>query len=174
VTIAGRNAVAFSDDFKLAFHLTLAHEGGFQDDPDDRGNWTTGKIGEGELKGTKYGISAMSYPNLDIKNLTKDEAMEIYHRDYWITSDAFSEVWPMNYLVFDAAVNHGVAKSEEFYDLCDGSPTEFLVHRMLFFTRLKTWPKYGRGWTRRVMRIATLINDKGALNAIAKSIGITR
>lgn len=32
---------------------------------------------------TKYGISKRSYPALDIKNLTLDDAHDIYKRDFW-------------------------------------------------------------------------------------------
>lgn len=46
-------------------------EGGYSNDPHDAG---------GE---TKYGISKRSYPNLDIKNLTVEQATEIYIRDFW-------------------------------------------------------------------------------------------
>lgn len=59
------------------------HEGGFQDDPEDDGNWTGGKQGIGKLKGTKYGISAATYPHLDIPNLTVEDAVHIYWRDWW-------------------------------------------------------------------------------------------
>lgn len=46
-------------------------EGGYSNSPMDLG---------GE---TKYGISKRSYPNLDIENLTVDQAIIIYTRDYW-------------------------------------------------------------------------------------------
>ena len=46
-------------------------EGGYSNDPNDSG---------GE---TKYGISKASYPKVDIKNLTLDQAYAIYERDYW-------------------------------------------------------------------------------------------
>jgi lysozyme family protein len=45
--------------FDDAFKGLILIEKGYQDDPNDRGNWTSGVIGIGELKGTKYGISAM-------------------------------------------------------------------------------------------------------------------
>ena len=45
----------------------LEHEGGFVDDPDDKGGMT------------KYGISKRSYPDVDIENLTKAEAVQIYY-----------------------------------------------------------------------------------------------
>lgn len=70
-------------DFLKAVAYIINHEGGFTDDPDDSGNWTGGEKGKGILKGTKYGISAASYPNLDIKNLTVDQARQIYYDDFW-------------------------------------------------------------------------------------------
>ena len=50
----------------------LEHEGGYVNDPDDPG---------GE---TKYGISKRSYPQLDIRALTIEQAREIYYRDWWL------------------------------------------------------------------------------------------
>ncbi|HFE31995.1 MAG TPA: N-acetylmuramidase [Gammaproteobacteria bacterium] len=86
-------------DFNKAIGKTLAHEGGakFTDDPTDRGG------------ATKFGISQRAYPNVDIRNLTEQQAREIYKRDYWdrirgdeITSQAIAEN------IFDTAVNMGV------------------------------------------------------------------
>jgi len=86
-------------DFNKAIGKTLAHEGGakFTDDPSDRGG------------ATKYGISQRAYPNVDIRNLTEQQARDIYKRDYWdrirgdeITSQAIAEN------IFDTAVNMGV------------------------------------------------------------------
>ena len=58
--------------------VILTHEGGFQSRVDDPGNWTPG----GELKGTKFGISAHSFPNEDIEGLTINRAEELY-REVW-------------------------------------------------------------------------------------------
>jgi len=57
--------------FDRAFDELITIEGGYVNDPDDLG---------GE---TKYGISKQNYPNLDIKNLTLDQAKEIYYNDFW-------------------------------------------------------------------------------------------
>ncbi|MGE5552814.1 MAG: glycoside hydrolase family 108 protein [Betaproteobacteria bacterium] len=57
--------------FRRAVEIVLAHEGGYVNDPADPG---------GE---TKYGISKRSYPSLDIRNLTRDQAIAIYRRDWW-------------------------------------------------------------------------------------------
>lgn len=83
---------------------TIELEGGFTDHPDDRGNYTP----SGELKGTKYGISARAYPSLDIKNLSYEEAYKIYELDYWdkvVKIHYPREIKPM---MFDMAVNHGI------------------------------------------------------------------
>lgn len=58
-------------DFKTAILLTLVHEGGYVDNPDDPG---------GE---TNMGISKRQFPDLDIKNLTQDQAIGIYREGYW-------------------------------------------------------------------------------------------
>lgn len=57
--------------FNDACNYLIKIEGGYVNDPDDRG---------GE---TKYGISKRSYPDLDIKNLTVEEAKSIYLQDWW-------------------------------------------------------------------------------------------
>ena len=57
--------------FDEIIEVTLHHEGGYVHDPTDLG---------GE---TNYGIAKRFYPKVDIKNLTKDGAKEIYKKDYW-------------------------------------------------------------------------------------------
>jgi len=57
--------------FRRAVEVVLKHEGGYVHDPRDPG---------GE---TKYGISKRSYPDLDIANLTRADAIAIYYRDWW-------------------------------------------------------------------------------------------
>ncbi len=97
--------------FSKAFDLVVGHEGGFQNNPKDRGNWTTGQIGKGKNKGTKFGVSAMSYPNLDIANLSLEQAMFIYNDDYWTKAGCDELPKGVDYFVFDAAVNHGVSRA---------------------------------------------------------------
>lgn len=97
--------------FEKAIKHVLSSEGGFTLDPDDTGNWTGRARGKGLLKGTKYGISAASYPALDIKNLTLEEAEAIYKRDYW-------QKYKIDYLpehvrlhFFDVCVNSGYSRA---------------------------------------------------------------
>ena len=158
------------DNFDYAFKKTIGHEGGYQNDPKDRGNWTTGEIGKGQNKGTKFGISAMSYPKLDIRNLTLDQAKEIYKQDYWIKSKAPEFPTGVDFMAFDIAVNHGVGRAVRMIqeaagvkaDGIFGPKTNMAVRgqdrrellaniatvRDKFFADLNN-PRFEKGWLRR-------------------------
>lgn len=96
----------------------FAVEGGLTLDPNDRGNWTSGAVGQGELKGTNHGISAMVYPTVDIKNLTQEEATNIYIRDY-INKPGYGEVVNLSAAVgqklIDVGVNAGPERSSRWF-----------------------------------------------------------
>ena len=57
--------------FDEIIEVVLEHEGGYVNDPKDPG---------GE---TNFGIAKRSHPDVDIKNLTKESAKEIYKEVYW-------------------------------------------------------------------------------------------
>lgn len=65
--------------FQKCIEVILKAEGGYQDDSDDIGNYDS----YGNLIGTNFGISARLFPDEDIKNLTKDRAIELYKKHYW-------------------------------------------------------------------------------------------
>lgn len=159
-------------NFDLAFEKLLGHEGGLTLDQKDRGNWTTGVIGKGTLKGTKYGISAMAYPNEDIKNLTLARAKQLYRRDYWDAVKAEHVPDALRFDLFDAAVNSGVKQAATWLQRAAGAEPDGIIgpktllavrmadpqmlakrfngHRLRFMTDLKTWGSFGKGWARRI------------------------
>ncbi|HKR19741.1 MAG TPA: glycosyl hydrolase 108 family protein [Stellaceae bacterium] len=98
-----------SDDpvFDAAVAIVLAHEGGFQNDAADPGNWTGGAIGAGACVGTKYGITAATHPGLDIAALSADDARAIYRRDWWDRLGLARLPSSLGAKLFDAAVNLG-------------------------------------------------------------------
>jgi lysozyme family protein len=62
--------------FDKAFDRLMGHEGGYTDNPKDPG---------GE---TNWGISKRSYPSVDIKNLTREQAGVLYpvtSGSHWVT-----------------------------------------------------------------------------------------
>jgi len=87
--------------------VIFKHEGGFQCDKDDLGNWT-GPNCTGELKGTKYGIAARYFPKEDIKNLTRERAKDIYFEKYWVPMKLMGIVNANHILeLFDMGINAG-------------------------------------------------------------------
>lgn len=72
-------------------------EGGWSNHPSDRGG------------ATKYGITAAtaSRHGLNVSSLTREQAREIYRKDYWIPSGASSAQWPLNLAIMNSYVNSG-------------------------------------------------------------------
>jgi hypothetical protein len=140
-------------DWEKAIDFVLRWEGGFSADKNDPGNYTGGKVGVGEFKGTKYGISAGSYPNVDIANLTKEQAVEIYRRDYWQRSGADKMTWPLCLVHLDSAVNAGVSKAQKWLAESNGDAMRYMALRLDFYTRLNTWKHFGLAWSRRVAEL---------------------
>ena len=81
--------------FEDCIDKVLEHEGGYVNDPTDLG---------GE---TNYGIIKRFYPDVDIKNLTKEQAKEIYRRDYWDKNRVDELPEQLRHIFFDMCVNQG-------------------------------------------------------------------
>jgi lysozyme family protein len=82
-------------DFDPAVSFVLKHEGGLEIDPADPGGIT------------RYGISARSYPGIDVKTLSVDQAKSIYLRDFWKCAGINSQAVANK--VLDMCVNFGSA-----------------------------------------------------------------
>lgn len=127
--------------FERAFEIVIGAEGGLVDDPADPGGLT------------KYGISQRTYPKLDIRNLTLEQAREIYQRDYWEAAGCDLITNPvLAILVFDAAVNMSVERAQRL-EITHPDPIEFQAERALYYAHLSTFPRFGRGWMRRLFRV---------------------
>lgn len=139
-------------DWDRSIDFVLGWEGVYSTDPNDKGNYTPA----GELKGTKYGISALAHPDLDIKNLTRDMAIAIYKRDYWAAANCDAVSYPFCLLIFDTAVNCGVGEAKELYAQSQGSSSKFTAGRLRYYTGLADFNRYGRPWVNRVCDIMEL------------------
>jgi lysozyme family protein len=148
--------------FDKAFEHIIGAEGGYVHHPRDPG---------GE---TKYGITKRDYPDLDIPNLTLDQAKHIYRANYWDAIKADYLPGQVAILVFDSAVNQGVSRATKLMQRAlevqvDGvigprtiaaaqniDPFEFAVkfgaERALHYAALSNFDVFGRGWMRRLLR----------------------
>lgn len=142
------------------FGRVVDHEGGYVNNPDDPG---------GE---TKWGISKRAYPNLIIKELTREDAINIYRYDFWnkLELDSWTDV--VQFQIFDFAVNSGIQTAIRYLqravNVADdgywGPVSKFAASSMIesdiimrlnaerldFMTRLKNWPNASKGWARRI------------------------
>lgn len=152
-------------DQKIFDHI-LSVEGGFSTDKKDPGNFVNGVF-----KGTKYGISAQAYPDLDIANITKETANSIYYRDYWLASRCDLMEPVLAICVFDASVNMGVGRSIKilqkllavkqdgvFGPITEASLTGrdqvklaglFTQERIKVYGTFKQFSRYGASWVSR-------------------------
>tara|TARA_R100000781_G_scaffold113250_1_gene81397 strand:- start:585 stop:1061 length:477 start_codon:yes stop_codon:yes gene_type:complete len=145
----------------------LKREGGYVNDPDDRG---------GE---TRFGISKRSYPDVNIKELTVEQAVNIYLKDYWIPSKAEKLPEDIRADYFDAVVNHGQGNAVKILQRAvnsKGSPKlsvdgrigrntireskritklRFQAFRALFYSQIvnknQSQEKYWYGWFKRAI-----------------------
>ncbi len=120
---------------------------------------------------TKWGISKRAYPHLNIRELTKEQAIEIYRRDYWLRARGPELPPEVAYAVLDGAVNSGIGNSLRWLQRAamvvdDGvigpvtlaavrraDPADIVLRavaeRLHFLTRLSNWVHNSRGWARR-------------------------
>lgn len=156
--------VSQEDLFPRVMKFISKWEGGYQNNPEDHGNWTGGRKGHGELKGTNFGISAASYPDLDIVNLTQEQADAIYRRDYWEPSGASkAQDYPTALLLMDSGVLHGVGAPQAWVKEYGFDAWKIAARRLQVYTGKDNaqWNAFGRGWTNRV---AALLAEIGASN----------
>jgi lysozyme family protein len=160
-------------NFDIAFERLMGNEGKYSSDPKDPGNWTGGAINKGTLKGTNWGIAASSYPDVDIKNLTRDDAKKIYKKDFWDRARCDELDPALAFQYFDAAVNNGPGNAVRFLQRAvkvvdDGRLGDvtiaaiklihpqkviarFLAERLEFFTKTTVWQAFSKGLAMRIV-----------------------
>lgn len=148
------------DTFVRAIDRVLIHEGGDADDPRDAGGRT------------RWGISQRTYPTLDIRRLTRADAIALYRRDFWtpIQGDALPPA--LAFQVLDAAVNHGTTRTVRWLQRLTGVTIDgqlgpvtlaairaadearlierLLALRLELYAEHEQFAAFGRGWTRRI------------------------
>jgi len=158
--------------FMSAVQIILSHEGGYVKHPRDPG---------GE---TNYGISKKAYPDLDIKDLSRNDAQEIYYKDYWKKLRCDGMPFGVALVLFDFGVNAGNRQAVKTMQAVVGTKADgvigdktmaainsltkafiieqFTANRIIYYTKAKGWSAFGRGWVLRsieTMSTALLIRD---------------
>ena len=171
--------------FEEIIEVVLEHEGGFVDDPDDRG----GATNLGVTQATLSQFRENDVTKEDVENLTVEEAKECYFEMFWKPSMAGKLPEEVRHLYFDMVVNHGQGNAVKILQMaCKGqgddievdgaigpntikaasdiTEWELLVERTGFYWNLvfdgsryqkrNSQAKFIRGWLRRAF---SFLND---------------
>jgi lysozyme family protein len=141
----------------------LDAEGGstVTDDPQDQGGLT------------KWGISQRAFPDLDIRNLTKEQAKAIYKFHYWDRCRCNSFPPTIALALFDSAVNQGPHRAIQLLQRAlgvtqdgivggetmaavqevdlDEALVDYLSHRATHYAQLNA--RFHRGWFKRLFKV---------------------
>jgi lysozyme family protein len=97
-----------TQDLDEALDYLLDEEGGWSNHKSDRGGATMYGVTQGTYDGWR---KKKKRPQQSVRNISKDEARELYKSEYWDASSCDRLPWPVSYLVFDAAVNSGPSRA---------------------------------------------------------------
>ncbi|MDG2958857.1 glycoside hydrolase family 108 protein [Exercitatus varius] len=150
--------------FQQVFDRVVGHEGGYVNDPHDPGGETNWGI-------TKYTARENGYTG-SMKAMTREQAFKIYEKAFWQRYHCEKLPEAVAFQFFDAAVNHGTGTASRMLQRAvnvadDGivgkvtlSAVEkmpisdlllrFNAERIRFYTKLKNFPRYGKGWMNRI------------------------
>lgn len=150
---------------------------GYVNDPTDMG---------GE---TKFGVAVNANPDIDIKQMTLQDAMMIYYQKYWLVGSCDKMQYPLSVLHFDGCTNHGVGRAIKFLQQALGidpqttnvgpRTTELMASanvvevcnkicdiRSDFYKaiveRKPAQVKFLKGWLRRINEMRDYVNKAGA------------
>lgn len=155
--------------FERCLTHILAHEGGYVDHPKDPGGATNMGITHRTLAAWR----GHPVTKDDVRLMDRDEAAAIYRANYWRPLSADDLPAGVALQAFDFGVNAGVSRSAKLLQRIAGVPEDgkvgpktiaaigkmapsqvisrFTAGRMDHYRSLKTWPTFGKGWTRRTL-----------------------
>lgn len=145
------------------------HEGGYVDHPQDPGGRTNKGVTQAVYDHYRQ---SQGLPVRSVWHLTGEEHHRIYRTRYWARVKGDQLPPGVDYCVFDAAVNSGVSQAAKWLQRAVGVRDDGVIgpvtleavnasdplrvvesvcdQRLNMLRRLKTWPTFGKGWSRRV------------------------
>lgn len=148
----------YSKEFENALKFVLAREGGYVNDPDDRGGATNKGITQNTYNSW---LKSNGKASKDVKNITDAEVKEIYYKNYWLAAGCNKMTSKFAVVCFDTAVNMGVSRVDEFLKAAKWIDlNEFYLARIRKyneFAKNQTQRKFLNGWLNRVFALIDFV-----------------
>ena len=150
-------------DFTNALTSIFKSEGGFSENAADRGG------------ATNFGISSKANPDVDVKNLTKEKAADIYKARYWDPIGADRLPDDMKLVAFDTAVQHGVGAAKQMIEASGGDTSKIIAQRDALYKNIvendPSQAQFANGWSNRLKSLVTAPPETSGVHAnLAKSV----
>lgn len=100
---------------------------------------------------SKFGINSEAHPEVNLDTLTKEQAAQIYKRDYWDKMNIDSLPNEMKMIVYDAAINQGVGFTSEALARSGNNPEMFMQLRKQRY--LSIGGSNVKGWLSRLKQV---------------------
>lgn len=145
--------------FKKALQFVLAREGGYVNDPNDRGGATNKGITQNTYNAW---LKVNGKATKDVKMITDAEVKEIYYNNYWLKAGCNKMTSKFAVICFDTAVNMGVGRVKEFLSACQYTDID-----AYFLARIRKYNEFAKnasqrtflhGWLNRVYALYDFIN----------------
>lgn len=149
---------AVAASFEEAYAFIRRWEGGYVNDPDDRGGATNLGVTQATYDAyrRRHGL-----PLQDVRSITREEAEAIYREGFWEPSGAGSLPRPLGIVHMDTAVNMGLGRARQFLEEAQvhhpGDPQaavetylDLRLNRYLELARDPSQRKFLAGWLNRL------------------------
>lgn len=146
--------------FKKALQFVLKWEGGYVNNPNDKGGATNKGITQNTYNSW---LKKHNRPFKDVKNISNLEVEEIYYNNYWLAAGCNKMTSKLAVLVFDTAVNMGISRAKQFLKEAQWKyPDKFIQARE---EKYKEFAQYGnqniflKGWLNRLNDLKNFIKQ---------------
>lgn len=137
--------------FKEALKFVLKWEGGYVNNPDDKGGATNKGI-------TQYTYNAWlkskGLAQRDVRYITQDEVEQIYYKNYWLKAGCDKMSPKFALLAFDTAVNMGLARVNQFLKAAQWKYTDKFIEarraKYIEFSKYGNQKIFLQGWLNRL------------------------
>lgn len=150
-------------NFEKALQFVLKREGGYVNDPLDKGGETNKGITHGTYNEYR---KSKGLPVQSVKNITDTEVKDIYYSRYWLRAGCDKISNPkLAIVMFDTAVNMGVGRSGKLLASSKGDFETFLKQRQNTYHQFvaydATQKRFLQGWTNRVNELRKYADSLG-------------